>query len=89
MLRQDTLEENMKKTYTIVWDMCSDELQAKLKAVTDFKAEVIDEMNVLKLLEEIRKIMFNFQDKRYVYHNIYMTWKWFYDIKQLPNETVQ
>ena len=33
--------------------------------------------------------MYNYQEKRYVHHNMMMTWKKFYDLKQLPNETVQ
>ena len=33
--------------------------------------------------------MFNFQEKRYTQHNILMTWRNFYDLKQLVNESVQ
>ena len=51
--------------------MCPDEIQAKVKGGTDFQAKVIDKINVLKLLQEIRKIMFNFQDKRCVVQNYF------------------
>ena len=46
-------------------------------------------MKVILLLQEIRKTMCNFQDKRYVQHNMLMMWKKCYDLKQQPNELVQ
>ena len=46
-------------------------------------------MNVIKVFQEIRKIMYNFQEKRYTQHNILMTWRKFYDLKELVNESVQ
>ena len=79
----------MELAYNITWDMCTDEMKAKLKAVNNFVADIKENMDVLLLLKEIRKIMYNFQDKRYVQHNMLMTWNKFYGLKQQPNETVQ
>ena len=87
--RENALEENIALAYNIAWDMCTDEMQAKLKAVTDFQGKICDPMDVIALLEAIRKIIYNFQDKRYVQHNMLMTWKKFYDLKQQPHESVQ
>ena len=39
--------------YTIAWDMCTDELKAKLKAINDFETNIHDALNVLELLKEI------------------------------------
>ena len=75
-------------TYKIVWDMCSDEMHAKLKEIINFNTEIADKMDVLKLLEEIRKIMYNYQDQRYGQHNVLMAWNKFYDLKQQPHESV-
>ena len=35
--RQDTLKENLRKAYTIVWSQCSKQLQSKLKENKVFK----------------------------------------------------
>ena len=78
----------MNMVYTIVWDMCSEEMHAKLKEVNNFARDILDKMDSLKLLDEIRKIMDNFQEKRYTPHNILMTWLKFFDLKQQLNETV-
>ena len=34
--RVETLEENLKKAFTIVWDMCSEDLRGKIKAVDKY-----------------------------------------------------
>ena len=86
--RENTLETNLNMTYKMVWDMCSDEMHAKLKEVNNFNTEIADNMDVLKLLEEIRKIMYNYQDQRYGQHNVLMAWNKFYDLKQQPHESV-
>ena len=54
------LEENMNMVYTIVWDMGSEEMHAKLKEVNNFVHNIADKMDPLKLLDEIRKIMVQF-----------------------------
>ena len=87
--RESALEENLALAHNIAWDMCTDELKAKVKSVNDYEDKMRDAMDVILLLKEIRKIMYNYQDKRYVQHNMLMTWKKFYDLKQQPNELVQ
>ena len=87
--RENALEENIGRAYKIVWDMCTDEMHAKLKAIQGFEANISDKMDVITLLEQIRKIMYNYQEKRYVHHNMLMTWRKFYELKQLPHESVQ
>ena len=87
--RESALEENLALAYNIAWDMCTDELKAKVKSVNDYEDKIRDAMDVILLLKEIRKIMYNYQDKRYVQHSMLMTWKKFYDLKQQPNESVQ
>ena len=86
--RENTLEENMTMVYTIIWDMCSEEMHAKLKEVNNFTRDIAEKMDPLKLLDEIRKVMYNFQEKRYTPHNILMTWIKFFELRQQPNETV-
>ncbi len=86
--RENALEENIRKTYQIVWDMCTDAMKAKLKAVSGFEA-MEKELKVLDLLEEMRKITYNFEERRYTQHNMFMAWKKFYDMKQEPEETDQ
>ena len=58
--RENQLDKNMDTAYTVVLDMCTEELQAKIKAVTTFKTEIKDKLDVIKLLEEIRNNMYNF-----------------------------
>ena len=84
----NTLEENMNMVYTIVWDMCSSEMHAKLKEGNNFDRNIAQKIDPLKLLDEVRKIMYNFQEKRYTPHHILMTWLKFFDLKQQPNKTV-
>ena len=51
-----------------MWDVCTDKMQAKLKAAKDFQTKICYSMNAIALLEEIRKIMCNYQEK-----NMYTT----------------
>ena len=46
-------------------------------------------MDVIKLFEEIKKIVYNFQAKRYTPHNMFIALKKFIDIRQMYDETVQ
>ena len=85
--RKSELAENMKKTYQIVWDMCTDAMHTKLRGVEGF-SDMEKDLDALKLLEEIKKIVFNFEEKRYKQHNMYMAWQKFYDLRQKPDETV-
>ena len=89
VLREYTLESNLRQAYSIAWDMCTEELQAKLIGIKDFKVNIGDPLDVIKLFQEIWKFMFNFQEKRYTQHNVLMTWKKFYEMKQQPEESVQ
>ena len=89
VLRKCTLKSNLKQAYSIAWDMCTEELQAKLIGLKDFKTNIGDPLDVIKLFVEIRKIMFNFQEKRYTQHNVLMTWRKFYDLKQTAEDSVQ
>ena len=86
--QENMLEENMMMVYTIVWDMCSEEMHAKLKEVNNFTRNIAEKMDPLKLLDEIRKVMYNFQEKRYTPHNILMTWIKFFELRQQPDELV-
>ena len=83
-----TLDDNLNKAYTIVWDMCSEDLRGKIKAVSEF-SKISTDMDVIKLLEEIRKIVYNFQAKRYTPHNMFIALKKFVEIRQIHDETVQ
>ena len=65
-----TLKENLRTTYRIVWDLCTDALKENLKGLDEFDKRE-QSRDVIWLLEEIRKMMYNFQDKRYLEHNIF------------------
>ena len=87
--RENALKENLRQAFLIAWDMCTEEMKAKLKGVKDFQDKISNAMDVMKLFEEIRTIMYNFQEKTYAQHYILLTWKKFYDLKQQTEESVQ
>ena len=83
MDRVKTLDKNLRTVYEIVWDMCTDAMHTKLRGVEGF-SDMEKDLDALKLLKEIKKIVYNFEEKRYKQHNMYMAWRKFtiYDKNQ-------
>ena len=60
----NTVQENLKTAFSLVYGQCSEELRAKLESRPDH-AEVEATSDSLRLLRNIRTVMFQFQSQRY------------------------
>ena len=54
------LEEGMKRLFSVVYGQCTKLMIARLAAIEDFEADVIEMSDMLGLLNAIKRITFNF-----------------------------
>jgi len=59
------LKENVKKLYSLVWGQCSEAMRAKLESV-DGHHELSENGDGIGLLKQIKNIVYNFQDQKYM-----------------------
>src|SRR5210317_616815 len=50
--------------YSLIWGQCTANMMAKLKTLSDYE-EIKKDLDTIKLLINIKKICYNFQDKKY------------------------
>lgn len=81
-------EENCKILYSLLWGQCTDVLRAKLEALTSFK-EISNEADPIRLLAEIKAIVFNFQGQKYQSLSIHEAKRRFFMYYQERNMTCQ
>jgi hypothetical protein len=62
--RCNMLTENLKTAYSLIYRQCSDALRAKLESRPDHIA-IEGAVDSIRLLENIRTVMFQFQSQRY------------------------
>ena len=86
--RKSTLQTNMQKAYSLVLGQCTELMKSKLKGDPDWDIIKTD-LDVLKLLVEIKTISFRFEDQKYQVLEIHNSKSNFYSFRQndYPNST--
>ena len=64
--RTATLTSNLAALHAVIWGQCSEAMQSRLKALTDFAAKA-EEDDCLWFLQQIRAITLQFDEKRNVF----------------------
>lgn len=73
--------ENRQKIFSLVWQQCTESMQAKLKNHGDY-AVIEQLLNGIELLRIIKLICFDIQDEKYVPQKVHETKAAFYALKQ-------
>jgi hypothetical protein len=73
--------ENWQKVFSLVWQQCTESMNAKIKAHRDCQA-IEEELNVIELLRVIKLICFNIEDEKYAPQKVHETKAEFYALKQ-------
>ncbi len=84
--RKVSLNNNLRKAFSLVWGQCSDVMRDKIEAKQEWKA-VKAEFDVIMLLELIRGINFKFDDQKYAFGSVYHANKRFYNYRQSGEDT--
>ena len=70
---EETLKQNMRALYTVVYSLCDANMEDKVKAYESYK-EVKRTRNTLKLLQIIKQYMYtNGSEERHTIHNQVMS----------------
>jgi Reverse transcriptase (RNA-dependent DNA polymerase) len=85
--RLEKLEDNLKAIYAVIWGQCSENMQNKIKSIDDFE-EKNKSCDCVWLLQSIRKVTYNFEDRRYVYASLLNAELNYLNYKQHEHETV-
>jgi hypothetical protein len=64
--------ENRQKVFSLVWQQCTESMQAKIKAHRDYKT-IEQALDGIELLRVIKLICFNIEDEKYVPQKVYET----------------
>ena len=59
--RKDILNQNLASAYSLIWGQSSKNLQEKIKESPDYN-DIRDHDDVIRLLREIRKISYKFEE---------------------------
>jgi hypothetical protein len=62
--RKMYLKQNLKTLYSLVLGQCTDVVLAKLEASNTY-TKMLEEADLMKLLKEIRALVYNFQSQKY------------------------
>ena len=82
-----TLTDNLRAIYTVVWGQCSAGMKAKVKTSPKFEAMDRD-CNCISLLKEIKKIMYQFEGQHDPYVAIVEGKESLATFKQQPHESL-
>jgi hypothetical protein len=58
--RETGLKENIKTTYSLIWDQCSDTIRQKVESVEGFKS-ISEDGDAIELLKVLIDAAFNFK----------------------------
>jgi hypothetical protein len=86
--RKMYLQENLKALYSLVLGQCTDVVLAKLEA-SDTYNEMSEEAGSMKLLKEIRALVYNFQSQKYAPQALHEGKRKFYLLSQDKHSTCQ
>jgi hypothetical protein len=73
--------ENRQKVFSLVWQQCTESMQAKIKAHREYRV-IEQDLNGIELLRVIKLICFNIEDEKYVPQKVHETKAAFYALKQ-------
>ena len=62
--RMEKYSENKHKLYSVIWGQYSDSMQSKLQNKDNF-TKINEDQDCLRLLKEIKGVMFNFESEQY------------------------
>ena len=79
--RVETLVENKKKAYNLVWGQCSEAVQHKLKSIPIYK-KMHDDEDVIELLKQLKGVCYKFEQQKYLLKWLLNAKKNFYLFKQ-------
>ena len=86
IIREETLQDNLAKTFSLIWGQCTDSLKAKLESVPDWK-RIHREKDALTLIKEVKNIIYKFEDQSYPMHSLFRANETVYLIKQREDES--
>ena len=67
---QEKLEDNLCQAFTLVIGQCTEVMLKKLEALSEFKT-IKEKCDVLVLLEQIKILMFKYEEQKYCYSSVY------------------
>jgi hypothetical protein len=86
ILSEETLNDNLAKAFSLVIGQCTENLKAKLESLTQWQTLKTNK-NVISLLEEVKIIVFKFEEQSYSMHSLFKANEAVYLIKQKEDET--
>jgi hypothetical protein len=86
--RKTILQENRKKTYSLIWGQCLDVMQQKVEAYPGY-SNIAKTCNALALLQTIKNICYQFQVQKHLPQALHEAKRRFYNCHQLQNQSVQ
>jgi hypothetical protein len=84
--REEKLQDNLAKTFALVWGQCTNSLKAKLESLTEWTT-IHRDKDALTLITEIKNIIYRFEDQSYLMHSLFRANELVYLIKQEEDET--
>jgi hypothetical protein len=85
--RKTCLQENLKTLYSLVLGQCTDVVLAKLEA-SDTYNKMLEEADSIKLLKEIRALVYNFQSQKHAPQALHEGKRRFYLLPQDKHVTI-
>ena len=79
--RKERYVENKDKLYSVIWGQCSDSIQSKLQSKPTFH-NIDESRDCLRLLKEIKGIMFNYESQQYPIISMHMAALKYFTTKQ-------
>lgn len=86
ILREEALNDNLSKAFSLVIGQCTENLKAKLESLTVWPSLKVNK-NAIALLEVMKNIVFRFEEQRYAMHSLFKANEAVYVIKQKEDET--
>ena len=84
--RLNLYESNKKGLYSVIWDQCSPALQARMESLNDYN-DIERRSDCLKLLQEIRSSVYQFETQAYIHESMLKTKEDLYRMKQKEDES--
>ena len=88
MRREDTLTQNLKSAYALIYGQCSNTLHVKLESRPDYEG-IKATADPIGLLENIKAVMYQFQVERYGPLALHKAKRRYYSFYQDKNTTCQ
>jgi hypothetical protein len=62
--KDQKIEDNVRKVYSLIWGQCTDFMKSKLETIPNFQA-ISDSQDVLELLKEMKGFIYKFDNENY------------------------